>query len=358
MSKKRSRVSVDPKGLADPPKKQKSKRGPHVKYWFFTDNGVAGTNGAALVENPEVWVELPAGVQYLSWQLEEGDDTKHPHLQGHVELKRPQYVSWLHKNVSATARFLVRKGSTQQCDTYCHKEKGRLAGPFSLGVPKKGEQGKRTDLEGLVNKCKEQVPWKQLIEDDPCLVAKYLRFIGKMKSLYRPKYDEAGEGSKVILLFGKAGCGKTKEAYHLWKDLDGFYELPLTGSNTVWWDGLDQHNKILFDDFSGAASHMRLDNFLKILDRYPRRVQVKGDHEWLPGDKHIIITSNIHPRKWWKWEDREEQYLALKRRIGKVFIWDAEESMQEAAEDFWEFEELPFAVYGGHLCDMCNKRMP
>ena len=289
---------------------QKKGRGPRVKYWFFTDNGEAGLKGAALLLQPEKWKQLPAGVAYLTWQLEEGKDTKHPHLQGHLNLVKAQYVSWLHKVVSSTASFQVTHGSLSQCDTYCHKEEGRLAGPWTLGTPLKG-QGFRTDLAELVSKVKEGVSWKELIADDPNMVFKYDRFIKRLKGLFRPKYDPDGEGTRVILLYGKAGCGKTRAAFDHWKD-NNFYELALSGSSQLWWDGLDRHDKILLDDFAGASSHMRLDVLLKILDRYPRRVPVKGSFEWLQGDKHIIITSNIHPYKWYKWDGREEQWPALK----------------------------------------------
>ncbi len=338
-----------------PPKKRQ--RGPRCWNWFFTDNGEAGTNGERLRANPEVWTVLPAGVRYLSWQLEEGEVTKHPHLQGHIELTCSQYVSWLHTHISTTASFLVRKGSASQCDVYCHKEKGRLAGPFSLGTPKKkAKKASGADLVDLLSLCEKQVPWRQMIMDDPTMVHKYLRLLEKMKAIYRPKYDPDGEGARVILLFGIAGCGKTKQAYDHWKEEEGFYELPLTGCSTVWWDGLDGHNRILFDDFCGSASHMRLDNFLKIIDRYPRRVQVKGSHEWLSGDKHVIITSNLHPRKWWKWEGREPQWPALKRRIHQVFVWKNGD-MVEADSDFWgSFEEDPlFSVYGrcNHEANYC-----
>ncbi len=328
-----------------PPKKRARKpQGPHKRYWFFTDNGEAGKHGTDLVSNPEVWKVLPDGVAYLTWQLEVGTKTSHPHLQGHLQLVKAQYVSWIHKHVSSTATLLVRKGNTKQCDVYCHKLEGRLAGPWTLGVASEGS-GSRTDLAGLVCQIKQGASWKDLIEDDPNLVYKYDRFISRLKSLFRPKYAETGEGAKVILLFGEAGCGKTRAAFAHWKD-GNFFELALSGSSTLWWDGLDRHSNILLDDFTGASSHMRLDVLLKILDRYPRRVPIKGNYEWLVGDKHIIITSNIHPYKWYSWIDREAQWLALARRIHKVFIWKYNK-MIDAPESFWDV--APFATqYDNH----------
>lgn len=315
---------------------QKKARGPRVRFWFFTDNGKAGSLGKQLVANPEVWKELPVGVTYLTWQLEEGDETHHPHLQGHLHLQRNQYVSWVHKNVSKTARFEERWGTSQQCDVYCHKEEGRLAGPYTLGEPVGRQMGK-ADLGDVIRRCKEGVTWREFYEDDPAMTHRYERLIRKVKTIYAPRYEPDGQGATVALLYGVAGCGKTAAAFAQWSDGD-FYELPLTGSSSIWWDGLDRHNKILMDDFTGAASHMRLDVLLKILDRYPRRVPIKGSFEWLVGDKNVIITSNMHPRKWYNWQGREEQWPALKRRIHEVYIWKEKECVR-ADDTFWDFEE-------------------
>ncbi len=320
-----------------PPKKRVRKsQGPHVRFWFFTDNGKAGSEGKLLVERPEVWEALPEGVSYLFWQLEKGKKTEHPHLQGHIELSNSQYVSWLHVHVSSTASFEVRIGTADQCDVYCSKSEGKLAGPWVLGAHSKGS-GSRTDLDQLVTSCKQGISWKELIEENSMQVRKYSRFIALCKTLYRPRYDPDGLGAEVHLYYGVAGCGKTKEAFEQFLGLD-FYELPLSGGSNIWWDGLDRQHNFLMDDFCGAASHMRLDVLLKILDRYPRRVPVKHGFGWLLGDKHVIITSNIHPRKWYTWTDREEQWPALKRRIHKVIIWKKDEAFI-ADESFWDFDE-------------------
>ena len=337
--------------LKKPPKK-KTKRGPCRRHWFFTDNGVAGKKGKELIG--EAWKELPEGVSYLSWQLEAGKKTKHPHLQGHIELKRDQYVSWLHKSISKTARFLVRRGTAEQCDAYCHKEKGRLEGPFTLGVASKGP-GSRTDLEALREAIKEGAPTRILAEDHLICLAKYPRLVATLKTLYRPRWDPAGERVHVYLFYGKTGTGKTLSVYKRWANKNSFYEMPIATMGT-WWDGFDGHDRVLMDDFSGSSSHMRLDTLLKILDSYPRRVPVKGSFAWYKV-KYVAITTNIHPRKWYDYSDREEQYNALHRRIKKVILFDdTTKKMYIAPDSFWEVEDREDLNDGDccHNCNYCN----
>jgi len=79
---------------------------------------------------------------------------------------------------------------------------------------------------------------------------------------------------------------------------------------------------VLIDDFSGAASHIRLQNLLRITDRYPMSVPVKGGFvNWAA--QRIYITTNIHPRAWYDWSTREEQYTALVRRFTTVVYFGA-----------------------------------
>ncbi len=339
--------------LKVPPKKKERNRGPQVKFWFFTDNGKAGAKGLELVG--EAWKELPDGVAYLSWQLEKGEVTGHPHLQGHLELTRTRYESWLHTHISSTARFLVRRGTAKQCDVYCHKEEGRLEGPFSLGQPSKGK-GSRTDLEALREDIKTGSNMRDIAENHLVSLARYPRLVNTLKSLYRPKWDPEGPRAKVYLFYGKTGTGKTLSVYKKWANHEGFYEMPIATTGS-WWDGFDRHDRVLMDDFAGAASHMRLDTLLKILDSYPRQVPVKGSFAWYLV-KYVAITSNIHPRKWYDYSDREEQYNALKRRIHKVILWDADKnSFFIADEDFWEIEEwvpLPVNKECCHSMNYCN----
>jgi len=329
---------------------KRRKRGPRVHHWFFTDNGVAGSYGKDLVG--EAWKVLPAGVSYLSWQLEAGAETGHPHLQGHIELCKSQYESWLHAHISRTATFLVRRGTAQQCDAYCHKLEGRIEGPFSLGVISKG-QGARTDLEALREAIKRGSSIRQLAENHLQQLAKYPRLVNTLKAVYRPKWDPEGPRTKVYLFYGRTGTGKTLSVYKKWANHPKFYEMPIATTGS-WWDGYDRHDRILMDDFSGAASHMRLDTLLKILDSYPRQVPVKGSFEWYL-TKYVAVTTNVHPRKWYDYSDREEQYQALRRRFYKVFLCDDDEDHFICADDsFWDILDWVPVVVNKECCHSMN----
>lgn len=62
---------------------------------------------------------------------------------------------------------------------------------------------------------------------------------------------------------------------------------------------------------------MSLSYLLQLLDRYPITVEVKGSYAVLAATK-IIVTTNIHPKLWYDYSQREEQYQALCRRFTTV----------------------------------------
>ncbi len=323
-----------------------SKRGPQRCFWVFTDNGEAGTKGSELV--PEAWKELPDGLRYMTWQLERTEDTGQLHLQGYLEVTRSRYQTWLHKHVSLTAAFFVRRGTQEQAITYCHKEKTRVSGPYSLG--KKGEgQGERTDLDSFRDAIAAGTSLRSLKETHLKQLARYGRLYDRLQPLARPRRRE-GQGVQVTICYGKPGTGKTRSVYDDWEDDDQFYRIPSTNNGNLWLDGFDHHEKVLLDEFAGASSHMRLDKLLEIMDRYPLRLNTKGSFAWYH-PTHLVITTNIHPSKWYSWEGREVLYLALKRRVGQVLLFDADhEKPTVAGEEFWwdpVLDPPPIHMYKG-----------
>ncbi len=143
----------------------------------------------------------------------------------------------------------------------------------------------------------------------PVQMAKFPRMFA---SLHQP--SKVRKPPSVILLYGPTGTGKTRWFFTNAPDND-WYATPVS-NGTLWLDGYKGQKWVLFDDFSGQIALVQL---LRMLDRYPISLPVKGGHVDFTPAETVVLTTNIHPRMWYKWQGRESQYPALARRITKVY---------------------------------------
>jgi hypothetical protein len=92
--------------------------------------------------------------------------------------------------------------------------------------------------------------------------------------------------------WGRTGAGKTRAVFDNVPSPEDIYVHP----GGQWFDGYDGQPIVLFDDFGG--SEFKLTYFLKLLDRYPMQVPIKGGFvSWIP--KEVYITSNRNPLEWY-----------------------------------------------------------
>lgn len=302
-------------------KQWKNPQGPCVVRWRFTDNGQAGMAGKDLTA--EAWKKLPTGVKFITWQMEKAPETGHLHLQGYLELNNSQYVSYLHKKVSATAAFFVANATGEQNCGYVHKEKSREAGPWTLG--QMGKANKQGGFKDFVKAVHEGARLRQLIYTHPSMIARYRSFYWAIREQMMPE-RAPNTAPQVILALGKTGSGKSRYGYETWRhDKDGYWPMPVN-NGTVWFDGYDDHAVAHWDESSGKFSSMKLTALLQYLDRYPILVPVKGGHTWwMP--RIIYLTTNIHPVNWYDYVGREDQRDALKRRFTKVLDFDQKDML-------------------------------
>lgn len=87
------------------------------------------------------------------------------------------------------------------------------------------------------------------------------------------------------------------------------YCLDSGGAHTLWWDGYRAEEVLLIDDYDGWIGWS---TFLRVLDRYPLRINVKGGHGWARYTK-VIITSNV---PYVDWYPMQQDQAPLARRIG------------------------------------------
>lgn len=87
-----------------------------------------------------------------------------------------------------------------------------------------------------------------------------------------------------------------------------------TKDSSHWWDGYDQQNCVLYDDYRKDFCKFHI--LLRILDRYEYSAQVKGGYIQL-NSPNIIITTTRSPEEMWM-NRTYEDVNQLTRRITKI----------------------------------------
>lgn len=130
---------------------------------------------------------------------------------------------------------------------------------------------------------------------------------------------------RVIVLWGKAGTGKTRYVYT---------RAPIVFSvpdpECKWFDGYAGEPEVLIDDYRGGAPASFI---LKLLDIYPLSVPVKGGFVPFLATT-VYITSNIPPEQWHT-QNREP----LMRRIHHVVEFTGTLTAEQVDEKIGEVGE-------------------
>ena len=284
-------------------------------------------------------------MRYLVWGMEhvyEGQGT--PHIQGYVEFKDKTSWESIKTLISPRAHLERRKGTPADAAGYCKKgeceqhihenkrcpycndfqKKWDFFMPRTMEEPEEwhlgfedgdiSTQGKRTDLTAVAELVQEGATIRQIAAAFPEQVIKYNKGLRDLRALQlAPRQLDAMP--EVIVLWGKTGTGKTRDAYlKYWPDEPHYVWKP---SNGNWWDGYDGEKKIIIDEFRGQ---MTWSDILGLLDRNEFRAPFKGGFVQIQADK-FVITSPFPPDKWYKAhlaDDLYDRFDQLKRRITKV----------------------------------------
>lgn len=292
------------------------------RNWLFT------LNNPTEEECPKKWkLDLLKLVIYQ----EEVGETGTPHYQGYVEFTTPRRITTL-KTISPRAHWETRSGTRDQAVLYVTKDDTRTQFPqgWSARNPnewttfnpedvnsfwsylgfKKMPEAKSSDKDyankrRLLN-IKDKLlngstSVKQVSLDDFDLWVRYHRAFNEFVSMHTPPRNGEVE---VHIVCGPTGTGKSKWAKDTYPD--AYWK-----QRSKWWDNYFGHTAVVIDEFYGWLQY---DTLLRLLDRYPMLVETKGGQVQFVA-KHIVITSNMFPHKWY---NSDNCYLpALARRITK-----------------------------------------
>lgn len=252
----------------------------------FTDYNFTDVTGE---EYMELWKVI--GYKFIVFQLERCPETNRLHWQGFVSLSKQRTRSKLQSKFPGL-HCERRQGTIHQAIAYCRKEDTRVDGPFSDGdIP---VQGKRTDIEEAREAILDGASELELANANFGLWCRNRKSFSAYRNLV---WEPRSEKTYSLIYWGKAGTGKTRAAYDTY-GTGAVYDLPRPNGGSVWFDGLSPgHSVLLIDDFYGwLPCHL----LLKLMDRYPLQVPVKGGMVNF-ACKYLYITSNKHWDEWYDW---------------------------------------------------------
>jgi hypothetical protein len=275
------------------------------KYWCFTLNNYTDAEEKAIEEY--VAEEEPL-VNYIIYGREVGDNGT-PHLQGYLELRRKRRLSSVKKLPGLLRAHLERRrGTATEAATYCRKD-GNVV---EYGAMAESNQGKRTDLDSIREKIANGSTDVEIANEHFGDWVRYRKSFNAYRQLTNKK---VARDIQVTVLVGAPGVGKTRLVFE--KEGDDLFICP--DEKLKWFDGYNGEAAILIDDYRGEGEPSY---FLRLLDRYPVQLPVKGSYVPLQATR-IYITSNQNPP--WGHPNPE----AVKRRIhsvlkiAKKLIWDS-----------------------------------
>lgn len=275
------------------------------RKWCFTLNNPQLTADELIQTIIDKWDKTI----WIVLQKEEGEQ-KTPHFQGFFVVKNPiafRSVSQLKWGEERLGWHLENpRGSDEQNLAYCTKEEGRIEGPWywpdeeTVRAEAKASQGKRNDLADVYDRIKKGESIISIADAHPGTTLRYLRSIERMRHLVaKPKPRKR----RVAVFYGESRTGKSYRA------VGDYKSVYIKQDNSQWFDGYDQEKKIVWEEFQWEE--VSIQRFLRICDRYPIQVPIKGSYVSL-NHKRIIFTSNVSPTEWYQ---NHASYDAVQNRI-------------------------------------------
>lgn len=260
-------------------------------------------------------------VKYIIFGREMGKETSTPHLQGYAELATVARLGRVREILGERGHYEQRRGTQQQAIDYCKKD-----GDWEEYGERKSN-GRPVEFGGGEKVANKALPFLERVRNgervadllfDPDLSFNVLKHLQAAAPYLEPARNSDDPPPVVTWFWGPTGTGKTRRAVWEIKDKLGENELYVKSDSGVWFDGYDGQKGVVFDDF--RSNWFEYSFLLKLLDRYPHRVQYKGgSRQWKP--THIYITCPHRPQDTYKQmqeNDANDTIQQLLRRITRT----------------------------------------
>ncbi len=226
-----------------------------------------------------------------------------PHLQGYVYFTNPISFNSMKKKIPG-AHIEPALASAEKNTTYCTKPETKSSPGDYVIFGECPKQGNRTDIQVV----KQVIDSGGGIKDVIPLATSYQSIKTAevlLKYLEKPRTWKP----EVYWFYGPTASGKTREAFSQSGD------DPYVTMNNKWFDGYDAHEDVIIDDI--RSDSYRYDFLLKLLDRYPMKVETKGGSRQFLA-KRIWITCPVCPTELFPDRYSCENNSQLVRRLDQI----------------------------------------
>lgn len=280
-------------------------------------------------------------MRYLIYQMETCPKTQRDHWQGYLELFDQTSL----KDVSAlfegkAPHLEQRRGTRKQAMDYCRKGVTAIEGTLTEFGKVDTKQGARGDLAAFTADIKTGMSDAKLCEKHPGAMflhgAKVDRFRSQIKNDIPPGSKRTWE-TKGTWLWGPSGAGKSHKARELGGD--AAYWKPIG----KYWDGYAGESTVILEELTVGDVPRTV--MCKLVDKYPLLVNAKGIAHVPFLARHVIVTSNDHPRvvmgdTWWSTIERRFDIV----EFGLTDVEKAAEARQQTALADQFFEALGLGI--------------
>ena len=215
--------------------------------------------------------------------------TKKEHIQGYVRFHHQKTFTAV-KKLLGKAHFQGCLGNPEQNMNYCKglvPKKGNVLNPSCEMRGKPPSQGKRSDLEDILFKCRQKgADYLSIINDNQQYELQYGR---RIKEIIRDHIKPRNYETIGYWLFGTAGTRKTTTLMKLmpeaeFVEFDGKFYSEFKYSSKV----------LIFDDqFKGKDAEKRLceADIKSLLNTKPHKLRILGGYQELIAQKIIFIEN-------------------------------------------------------------------
>lgn len=277
-------------------------------------HGMGGSDNFGELLNSKLEPIIGTDVKYYCYGEELCPTSGTQHLQMYFIFRekqslaalRKKFTNWLGFN--CTIAFSKADNNTEECRKYCLKDNKNTVecGDFPLG------KGKRSDLDAVIQTVKSGGNLTSVANLHPAAFIKCGQGIARWICQTSTPRDFKTE---VFWIHGSTGTGKSRWVMNS-VDREDLY---LKSGSTKWWDNYAGQKNVLWDDFR-PCKEVPFEFILRLLDRFPMTVEMKGGSVNFAPERIFITTPKNPTDTFAHWEHLGEENLKqLTRRLTHVY---------------------------------------